>query len=121
MPKDCPVCGTVNPDSATHCDCGYDLTRCQQIAVAGSGLPVSEACPACGGTQYRRVRPTTWVAFASDRVCSACNTRYTPPTPVWAGVLFIVAGLLLAGFGAFSIIIRLASGNPLELPAMACE
>lgn len=26
-PKDCPVCGLINPHSAERCDCGYDFTE----------------------------------------------------------------------------------------------
>jgi hypothetical protein len=46
---------------------------------------------------------------------------YTPPTPVWAGVVFILAGLplMIVGFGA--VILGLASGNVLRVPGMACE
>ena len=36
-------------------------------------------------------------------------------------MVFILAGLPLAGFGFFSIVIRLASANPMGIPAMACE
>ena len=67
------------------------------------------------------LRSEEFVAFASDRVCKSCDTRNTPPTPAWAGVVFILVGLPLAALGAFAIVNRLASGNPLGLPAMACE
>lgn len=66
-------------------------------------------------------RPERLVAFAHDRVCNSCNTRYTPPTPGWAGIVFILIGLPLAGFGVFAVIARVASGNPLGIPAMAVE
>ena len=35
MPRDCPACGTVNPDSAPACDCGYDFHT--PVAVHGGG------------------------------------------------------------------------------------
>ena len=44
--------------------------------------PISATCPQCGGTEYTCRKPERLVAFVSDRVCRACNTRYTPPTPV---------------------------------------
>ena len=57
--------------------------------------PISATCPQCGGTEYTCRKPERLVAFVSDRVCRACNTRYTPPTPVWAAVLFIVIGAII--------------------------
>jgi hypothetical protein len=42
------------------------------------------------------VKPDRLVAFADDRVCKSCGTRYTPPTPKWAGVLLIVIGAFFA-------------------------
>jgi hypothetical protein len=74
--------------------------------------PVSRTCPKCGGAEYRRVAPQRLIAFVSDRVCKSCSTRYTPPTPGWAGVVFILVGLLLAGVGLFDILVGLARGNP---------
>lgn len=73
------------------------------------------------GKEYGKRRPETWVAFTSDRVCKACGTRYTPPTPVWAGILFIVGGLLLAGFGALSIIGELLSRTPASCLGTVCS
>ena len=86
-----------------------------------SKYPISQVCPKCGGGEYTKQRSEEFVAFTSDRVCGACGTRYTPPTPAWAGVVFILIGLPLAAFGGFAIIFRIASGNVLGLPAMACE
>lgn len=51
-------------------------------------------------------------------VCASCGTRYSPPTPAWAAIAFIVAGAPLALFGLFGVLIGLANGNPLPL---ACE
>src|SRR5215813_275820 len=33
MADDCPRCGLVDPASAQHCDCGYDLVQRPVIAV----------------------------------------------------------------------------------------
>jgi hypothetical protein len=71
--------------------------------------PVSKVCPNCGGTEYRQVRPARWVAFVNDRVCRACQTRYSPPTPRWAALLFLVGGLLLFLGGGFGVAMELVS------------
>jgi hypothetical protein len=80
--------------------------------------PISTACPQCGGTQYARRKPNRRVAFASDRVCRACNTRYTPPTPVWAAALFLLAGLTLPflGFVLTSLLV-----HPFSIAGLICE
>jgi hypothetical protein len=83
--------------------------------------PVSAVCPKCGSSEYGKRRSEKWIAFTSDRVCKACSTRYTPPTPVWAAVVFILAGLLLGGFGAINIFFHFMATNPLGIPAMGCE
>jgi hypothetical protein len=82
---------------------------------------VSKVCPNCGHAEFRQRRPEKLIAFTWDRVCKACGTRYTPPTPVWAAFVFLLAGLPLAAFGVLGVVFRLASGNPLGIPAMACE
>ena len=82
---------------------------------------MSLICPACGEKGYKGVRPEKFIAFSWDRVCKSCGIRYTPPTPIWAAIVFIFAGVLLAGFGAVSIVIRLASVDSCGIPAMACE
>lgn len=89
--------------------------------VAGPGVPIAKECPRCGSRCYRKVRPSRTVAFAKDRVCSDCQTRYSPPTPVWGAVVFLLAGLVLAGVGGIGILFRVASGNPMMLPGLLCE
>ena len=42
---------------------------------------------------FKRVKPASDLAFTWDRVCKDCGTRYTPPTPRWARVLFAVVGI----------------------------
>src|SRR5262245_60710264 len=63
-------------------------------------VPVSSVCPKCGATTYRKVRPRSKVAFGSDRICLSCDTRYAPPTPFWAALLFILAGAFVFLGGA---------------------
>jgi hypothetical protein len=57
-------------------------------------LPISKKCPKCQGIDFKRVRPERYLAFTDDRVCKSCGTKYAPPTPLWAAVVFIVAGVL---------------------------
>jgi hypothetical protein len=80
--------------------------------------PISTACPQCGGTQYARRKPGRRVAFVSDRLCRACNTRYTPPTPAWAAALFLLAGLTLPflGFVLTSLLV-----HPFSITGLICE
>lgn len=50
------------------------------------------------------MEPENYVAFASDRICKKCGTRYTPPTPRWAGVLFLICGLFLIAVAGYFVI-----------------
>jgi hypothetical protein len=86
-----------------------------------SDYPTSTVCPQCGSTEYTTRRAEKFVSFVNDRVCQSCNTRYSPPTPRWAGVVFIFIGLVLGIAGIYSIILRIQSGNPLGFPAMLIE
>jgi hypothetical protein len=83
-----------------------------------TAYPISATCPQCGATEYTRRKPERLVAFVSDRVCRACNTRYTPPTPVWAGILFLLAGLTLPflGFALTSLLV-----HPFSIVGLICE
>jgi hypothetical protein len=83
-----------------------------------SVYPVSVACPQCGGTEYARRKPQRLVAFVSDRVCKACNTRYTPPTPVWAAALFLLAGITLPFLG---LVLTSLLVHPLSVAGLVCE
>jgi hypothetical protein len=83
-----------------------------------NGYPISTTCPQCGGTEYARRKPERVVAFVSDRICRACKTRYTPPTPVWAGVLFLLAGLTLPFLG---LVLTSLLVNPFSIVGLICE
>jgi hypothetical protein len=56
------------------------------------GYPLGKVCPTCRSPEYTTTMATRWIAFQHDRVCKACRTRYTPPTPAWAAILFILIG-----------------------------
>lgn len=126
----CPKCGKHHPAGADACSCGWTFSTMGPTIRGGPleakteddappeggsdaiqrpfdigkplGTPhaVSRACPKCGSTDYRAVKPAAMVAFTSDRVCQACSTRYTPPTPLWARLIFGGVGLAAVCFGA---------------------
>src|SRR5262245_32692002 len=106
-----------------------NLERAREQAASNRSspakYPVAGACPKCGSISFRRHRPEGMVAFAYDRICTNCGTRYTPPTPIWAAIVFILAGSVLAGFGLLSLLLRFGSSDMAShvvgLPAMLCE
>ena len=112
----CPFCQTAMSGRENRCTCGYSFEQT---------VPVSKVCPACGGTTYRRTRPSRFVAFVFDRICKSCKTRYAPPTPWWAGLIFILGGLLLGGIpgGLFGIgiIQHILRGDARAILAMLFE
>lgn len=133
----CPHCGCVLPairDAfCPECRQGLDeppneprsgqksFTSVGSVSSASAPLskyPVGHVCPACQNPEYKQVRPDRWITFTWDRVCKSCGTRYTPPTPLWAGMAFIIAGLPLVAFGLFGVVVGLARGNPIPI---ACE
>src|SRR5262245_44369460 len=122
----CPTCGNavhngcVEPGSAApdKCpDCGGDRTnpaamrgqfeRSPEGGAPAGVYPVSRVCPACGHAGFERVDPARWVSYGMDRVCRACGTRYTPPTPAWAGVVFVLIGLLFLALGIIGAVYSL--------------
>ena len=71
--------------------------------------PVALSCPQCGSKEFQRVKVEGRIAFTDDRKCTACGTRYTPPTPAWAAVVFILLGTLITAVGiafGFAFLIR---------------
>jgi hypothetical protein len=71
---------------------------------------MSKVCPSCGGTAYTTVYPERMIAFQKDRICEACGTRYSLPTPRWAGVVFVLLGLLSLNI-VFAIVMAQFEGN----------
>jgi hypothetical protein len=76
-----------------------------------SRYPISEKCPQCGGSDFTIRQPETYVAFVCDRECKACQTRYTPPTPAWAGMLFILIGLLCLAVVGVALVTESSMGK----------
>jgi len=72
---------------------------------------VGRLCPACGHEAFDRVRPNRWIAYGSDRLCRRCGTRYIPPTPVWAGLAFLLVGLSLLGIALYLVGLSLVFGD----------
>lgn len=106
-------------------NCGTDRTGRQDPGFRRADEPdpprppsagVSAICPACGRTDHRPTRPAGWIAFAPDRLCTGCGTRYTPPTPRWAGAVFVLLGTTMVLGAIASGLIHLAAGNLLSLP-----
>jgi predicted RNA-binding Zn-ribbon protein involved in translation (DUF1610 family) len=94
-PGHCPSCGSDQSNPAAK---RVQFERAQDASgKRGARYPIAvgKVCPACGDARFRRVRPQRLVSFALDRVCLACETRYTPPTPIWAAAIMIFAGLAL--------------------------
>jgi hypothetical protein len=67
-------------------------------------IPISKVCPSCGAAEFRKVRAKRWIAFSDDRICLSCNTRYALPTPLWAGVAFVVMGVIIFLGGALLMV-----------------
>jgi len=87
----------VVPDPGREIPCYADEGSRKKLPLNTMYL-VSPDCPKCGGTEHKRVKARTSLAFTDDRVCKACGTRYTPPTPAWGRALFALLGLgILAG------------------------
>lgn len=78
--------------------------------------PICSYCPKCGSRRFQSVRPTGFFAYRKDQQCIACDTAYSPPTPAWAAILFILIGLLLVIGCVVSLIIALARGWIAGLP-----
>jgi hypothetical protein len=78
-------------------------TQRAEPQVTSSQYPVATSCPHCGCKEFRRVKVNRPVAFTDDRECAACGSRYTPPTPAWAAVVFILLGVLITAGGATGV------------------
>jgi hypothetical protein len=63
--------------------------------------PVSHVCPKCGASEYKPVKSEAMLAYAADRECRVCSTRYTPPTPAWARWIFGVIGVAALAAGVY--------------------
>lgn len=73
----------------------------------------SLVCPRCRSAEYTvdKDRSERKVVFMHDRVCKECGTCYTPPTPIWARILFVGIGILAACAGVFMFIFNTGQGR----------
>lgn len=76
---------------------------------------VSKVCPTCGNTEFKKVRPKGWIAFIDDRKCLECGDVYTPPTPRWAGLCFIIMGILFILPLPLGVVVDVLTGRPAGL------
>lgn len=121
-------CGFKGPRSMPFQKVPFEMRNVvgQSIQDAGQPrldgrFPVSRVCPGCQSGAFRSVRPRDFVAFGWDRVCKGCGTRYSPPTPRWAGFAFILMGIPLMAVGGFGVVVHLAKWNVANIPALTCE
>src|SRR5947209_227742 len=132
MPWTCVLCQTELGDDTEKCECGmYRPHRPRPgAAQVNTDIPrpekavkpkVARSCPSCGCDRYQKARPRGVVAFIKDRICAECQTRYTPPTPIWAAWVFVAAGSLLAGTMALAILLRAADPSPWMILGMIVE
>jgi hypothetical protein len=82
---------------------------------------VSVVCPKCGGAEFQPTRPDGWLAYAQDRICTGCGTRYTPPTPRWAAFTFVGLGTVMATGGVMGLLARVALGSEFGLAGVVGE
>jgi hypothetical protein len=75
-----------------------------QSEIVMPGYPIGETCPKCSSSEYTTTPSDAAVSYAPDRICSKCGTRYTPPTPRWAAITFILAGVILIGLVAYGFL-----------------
>jgi len=104
------VCWNCGADTSGGEDPSFENAESREVAEAVSA-GVSSVCPKCGDETFQSVRPNSVVAYSEDRICKACGTRYTPPTPSWAAGAFLVIGLVLLVGCVGSIAVRIYSGR----------
>ena len=111
-------------------NCGTDKDGNQVIKIesdepaksaAKESVVISRECPKCGCKEFRTTRPTSFVSFTKDRICTSCNSQYTPPTPKWGGITLIAVGCIFALGSAVALLSRLAAGTLLGLPGTIIE
>ncbi len=84
MPRDCPVCGLVNPDTSPRCDCGFNF----------EGGPGALKEANVGG---RLLMVVGLIVFLSGAALTALTIAATGGA--W-GIFFW--GIILAGLGMFA-------------------
>lgn len=115
----CPLCGSeVTRDEAAKQV--QKEVKSERLAARGN-YPVASVCPQCGHSGFIRHWPERWIAFAADRECKQCNTRYIPPTPTWIAIVILLVGVYFIGCTILSKFLRFASRNRDGLQDMAVD
>lgn len=76
----------------------------------------ADACPSCHHTDHTKVAPNRFLAFTQDRLCHHCGTRYTPPTPWWAGPVSVICGIGGAAFAAWYVRYEMSQSSSGRIP-----
>jgi len=84
--------------------------------------PIARVCPTCGSKEFTSCKPEGFVAFVNDRKCKECKTLYKMPTPVWAGLIFVIIGLamLVGGLISLALLLRHPIPNPIGMAINSC-
>ncbi len=61
------------------------------------------------------------VAFVNDRICKVCKTRYAPPTPRWAGTIFVLIGYSMVAGGIIDLLFRVVAESPFVFLVMPID
>ncbi len=108
----CPSCGATYETQAPAPQQPAGTVPGQSgLAGTKAAIPVSKVCPKCGSADHTKVKPEAVVAFAKDRICRQCSTRYTPPTPMWARPIFGILGLAAVIGAPFFVMSASKSGG----------
>jgi uncharacterized protein (DUF983 family) len=106
VPEDCPKNEAITSEPLLR-----NPAVVPEHPLPGSGgYPVSKVCPNCGHAKFQRRYPERFLALTWDRVCRACNTRYTPPTPAWAPVAYFAVGLMSVCLGGVILVLSRGFG-----------
>ena len=126
----CYFCKIDLGDEVPKCECGSIRPREKDPRLVPTTVaraeprppvPLARQCPKCEGRRYRRARPRARVAFVMDRICLDCETRYSPPTPTWAAIVFMVAGTVLVGVGLLDLLLLAGSRNAFVVPSIIVD
>lgn len=119
-----PADASARPDHCSVCGCDRSNPTARRVqfertqppgAGPGGVVPVGSVCLACGHAAFKGAASQKWVAYVHDRVCLACGTRYTPPTPAWARVAMTMVGLALLAVALVGGYFSAAAGDVIAL------
>lgn len=135
MPRDCPLCGLVNPDTSPLCDCGFNFeSGLQALKLANSAE--GTRCPCCQSAELQEMglahaegrfvarllggRSLSFLIYGRPAVeirCRQCGSKFLRTIPrrkwtKWDDHLGIGCGLaVILAFVIFGILITKGSGK----------